>query len=130
MHAGEAERIWILHKEHVDLLVTDIIMPGRDGKQLSEILRRDRPDMKVLFMSGYDDELLSQHDVFDDKPEFIPKPFTVDGLAGKIRQVLDSHAAPVAEHPLRSGSDVSEWASTEWAPRISRTPLAFIESSE
>ncbi|MFH1865262.1 MAG: ATP-binding protein [Candidatus Eisenbacteria bacterium] len=113
MHAGEAERIWILHKEHVDLLVTDIIMPGRDGKQLSEILRRDRPDMKVLFMSGYDDELLSQHDVFDDKPEFIPKPFTVDGLAGKIRQVLDSHAAPVAERPLRSGSDISEWAGTE-----------------
>ncbi len=89
-HAGEAERLWILRKNDVDLLLTDIIMPGRDGKELSKELLADRPDMRVLFMSGYDDALLTRHDVFDDRPEFIPKPFTVDALAGKVREVLDA----------------------------------------
>ena len=89
-HAGDAERLWILRKNDVDLLLTDIVMPGRDGKQLSRALLEDRPDLRVLFMSGYDDELLTRHDVFDDRPEFIPKPFTVDALAGKVREVLDS----------------------------------------
>lgn len=89
-HAGDAERIWILHKEHVDLLVTDVIMPGRDGKELSEVLRQDRPDMRILFMSGYDDDLLSCHDVLDGGHAFIPKPFTVDSFAGKVREVLDA----------------------------------------
>jgi CheY-like chemotaxis protein len=94
--AGEAERMWILKKNDVDLLVTDIIMPGRDGKELSDVLRKDRPDLKVLYMSGYDDDLLGKHAVLDDSVNFIPKPFTVDGLAHKVRHVLD---APVDSPP-------------------------------
>ena len=89
-HADAAERIWTERKADVDLLVTDVIMPGPDGKQLSDTLREERPEMRVLFMSGYDDELLSRHDVYEGGPDFIPKPFTVDGLAGKVRQVLDA----------------------------------------
>ena len=101
-NAGEAERIWILRSQDVDLLLTDIIMPGRNGKELSEVLRKDRPDMRVLFMSGYDDDLLSRHDVFEDRPNFLPKPFTVDGLAGKVRQVLDAEAPSIAEPNQRT----------------------------
>jgi len=112
-HAGEAERIWILRKDDVDLLVTDIIMPGKDGKQLAKILRKDRPDLKILFMSGYDDALLSKHDVFDDKLEFLPKPFTVDGLAEKVRQVLDTPAPPAAENPPEAAPLDSEWECAE-----------------
>jgi two-component system, cell cycle sensor histidine kinase and response regulator CckA len=88
-HADAACEIWRERKQDVDLLVTDIIMPGRDGKQLSQTLRKDRPDMRVLFMSGYDDQLLSEHDVFDDRPDFIPKPFAVETFALKVREVLD-----------------------------------------
>jgi len=112
-HAGEAERIWILRKDDVDLLVTDIIMPGKDGKQLAAILRKDRPDMKVLFMSGYDDALLSRHDVFEDKLEFIPKPFTVDGLASKVRRVLDTPAPPAGDGPPRPAPSDTEWTGAE-----------------
>jgi signal transduction histidine kinase/CheY-like chemotaxis protein len=111
-HSGDAERKWILCKNDVDLLVTDIIMPGKDGKELATILRADRPDMRVLFMSGYDDELLSRHDVFEDKLEFIPKPFTVDGLASKVRQVLDAPGPVVDDAPPELPSE-SEWDGAE-----------------
>jgi signal transduction histidine kinase/CheY-like chemotaxis protein len=89
-HADAAAEIWNDRKLDVDLLVTDIIMPGRDGKQLSEALRAERPDIRVLFMSGYDDQLLSEHDVFENRPDFIPKPFAVETFACKVREVLDA----------------------------------------
>ncbi len=89
-HADAAEAIWASRKADVDLLLTDIIMPGKDGKQLSQLLSDDRPDMPILFMSGYDDALLNEHDVSGDKSNFIPKPFSVDALAGKVREMLDA----------------------------------------
>ncbi|MBN2565581.1 MAG: response regulator [Candidatus Eisenbacteria bacterium] len=89
-HADAAHEIWNRRKRDVDLLVTDIIMPGQDGKRLSQILTSEKPDMRVLFMSGYDDQLLSEHDVFEDRPDFIPKPFAVEAFACKVREVLDS----------------------------------------
>jgi signal transduction histidine kinase len=89
-HADAARKIWEDRKKDVDLLVTDIIMPGQDGKQLSRALRSERPDIRVLFMSGYDDQLLSEHDVFEDRPDFIPKPFAVETFACKVREVLDA----------------------------------------
>jgi FixJ family two-component response regulator len=89
-------------------------MPGRNGKELSEVLRKDRPDMRVLFMSGYDDDLLSRHDVFEDRPNFLPKPFTVDGLASKVRQVLDADA-PSVDHR-------SKQTRTNSAPALTPAP--------
>jgi two-component system cell cycle sensor histidine kinase/response regulator CckA len=89
-HADAAREIWNERKQDVDLLVTDIIMPGQDGKQLSQILKSERPDMRVLFMSGYDNQLLSEHDVFEDHSDFIPKPFAVESFACKVREVLDA----------------------------------------
>jgi signal transduction histidine kinase/ActR/RegA family two-component response regulator len=88
-HAEEARGIWHKRMREIDILVTDVIMPGMDGKRLAEHLRRDRPDMPVLFMSGYDNDLLDQHDVFDDRSNFLPKPFTVEGFASRVREVLD-----------------------------------------
>lgn len=98
-NAEAAEVIWNARKEDIDLLVTDVIMPGRDGKRLAEQLRRERPELCVLFMSGYDDALLTSHAVFEDDTEFLPKPFSVDGLAGKVRHVLDAHSASPAQVP-------------------------------
>jgi two-component system cell cycle sensor histidine kinase/response regulator CckA len=91
-NAEDARVIWNKSMRDIDVLVTDVIMPGMDGKRLAEHLRRDRPDMPVLFMSGYDDELLDRHDVFDDRSDFIPKPFTVEGFSTKLRQILDRHS--------------------------------------
>ncbi len=99
-HAEDAEAIWTKRKNDVDLLVTDIIMPGLDGKRLAEQLRGERPELRVLFMSGYDCALLSNHDVFEDETEFLPKPFTVDGFAGKVRHVLDARSATPLRIPV------------------------------
>jgi two-component system cell cycle sensor histidine kinase/response regulator CckA len=89
-HPEAAQQIWSSRKDDVDLLVTDVIMPGMDGRRLSQKLLVDCPDIRVLFMSGYDDQLLDEHEIFDGRFEFIPKPFTVDGLACKVREVLDA----------------------------------------
>jgi CheY-like chemotaxis protein len=99
-HAEDAEAIWTKRKNDVDLLVTDVIMPGLDGKRLAEQLRGDRSELRVLFMSGYDCALLSRHDVFEDETEFLPKPFTVDGFAKKVRRVLDAGSVIPLQVPV------------------------------
>jgi len=101
-HAEEAREVWHKRMRDIDLLVTDVIMPGMDGRRLSEYLRRDRPDMPVLFISGYDDALLNQHEVYsDDRSDFMAKPFTVDGFNAKVREVLDGRPKPaMAGHSL------------------------------
>jgi signal transduction histidine kinase/ActR/RegA family two-component response regulator len=99
-HAEDAEAIWTKRKSDVDLLVTDIIMPGLDGKRLAEQLHGERPELRVLFMSGYDCALLSRHDVFEGETEFLPKPFTVDGFAEKVRHVLDAQSAMPLQIPV------------------------------
>jgi two-component system cell cycle sensor histidine kinase/response regulator CckA len=74
----------------IDLLVTDVVMPGMSGSELAEILSTKRPTTRVLFMSGYTDEAIVHHGVLDGVAEFIGKPFTPRELAHKIRGVLES----------------------------------------
>jgi len=71
-----------------DLLITDVVMPGMSGAALVERLRRRQPDLKVLFMSGYTDNAIVHHSVLDSGTPFIQKPFSLQGMAEKIRQVL------------------------------------------
>jgi FixJ family two-component response regulator len=73
----------------IDLLVTDVVMPGMGGRELAEILTEARPTTRVLFMSGYTDEAIVHHGVLDGEAEFIGKPFTPQELASKIRSVLE-----------------------------------------
>lgn len=71
-----------------DLLLTDVVMPGMSGRVLSDRLRKTRPDLKVLFMSGYTDSMIMQHGVLDPGTPFIQKPFSRHDLAQKIAGLL------------------------------------------
>lgn len=73
----------------VDLLLTDVVMPQMNGKALFESLAVERPDMKVLFMSGYTENVIAHRGVLDEGVEFIQKPFAVSALRSKVRQVLE-----------------------------------------
>ena len=73
----------------LDLLLTDVVMSGASGPQLARQLTVMRPSLRVLFMSGYTDNAIVHHGVLQEGTDFLPKPFTADSLAFKVREVLD-----------------------------------------
>jgi len=78
------------HKGPVHLLLTDVVMPGMGGKEIASRLTVPRPEMKVLFMSGYTGNALAQQGTLDETVGFIQKPWTPEGLCEKIRAVLSA----------------------------------------
>jgi PAS domain S-box-containing protein len=74
----------------VDLLLTDVIMPGMNGKELYEIIKSMRPGIKVLFMSGYTSNIIGQQGIIGDNVNFIQKPFSLQALSESIRKAIDS----------------------------------------
>jgi PAS domain S-box-containing protein len=78
------------HGDDIDLLVTDVVMPAMDGRELAEAARRERPALRVLYISGYTDDAVLRHGVQQNDVAFIEKPFRIHTLAGKVRQVLDA----------------------------------------
>jgi PAS domain S-box-containing protein len=87
----EALRLCAAHEQPIQLVLTDVVMPETSGKEVADRLRTLRPEIKVLFMSGYTDEAIVHHGVLDAKVEFIQKPFTPVALARKVREVIDSN---------------------------------------
>jgi PAS domain S-box-containing protein len=90
--AGGSEALAVLerHTGPVHLLLTDVIMPGMNGKELYEILAQRRPGLKVLYMSGYTDDVIAGQGLLEEGTHLIQKPFTVRDLPAKVRQLLDS----------------------------------------
>ena len=86
---NEALLICEQEKEPIHLILVDVVMPGMSGRTLAERLALIHPEMKVLYMSGYTDNAIVHHGVLEEGIEFIQKPFTTDGLAKKVREVLD-----------------------------------------
>jgi len=86
---GDALLICEQHQTPVHLMLTDVVMPGMSGHQLAKRLKSLQPEMKVLYMSGYTDNTIVQHGVLVEGVNYISKPFTVDALARKVREVLD-----------------------------------------
>jgi two-component system cell cycle sensor histidine kinase/response regulator CckA len=82
------------HPGPIALVVTDVIMPGRNGRELAAELSRRRPALRVLYMSGYTDEVIARQGILERGVAFLPKPFAPVGLAAKVREVLDGAAAP------------------------------------
>jgi len=88
--AGEALAAIERYQEPIHLVVTDVIMPGgMGGGELVSKLSSVRPGMKVLFMSGYTDDVIGARGIVDPDLQFLQKPFTPDALARKVREVLD-----------------------------------------
>jgi len=86
----EALRLLEHYKEPVHLMITDVVMPGMSGRTLAERFDRTRLRMKVLYMSGYTDDVVVRHGVLDEGMPFLGKPFTGVELIRKVREVLDS----------------------------------------
>ena len=74
----------------IDLLVTDVGLPGLNGRQLAEIARQHRPGLKVLFMTGYAEKAEEREHFLDTATDMVPKPFTIDVLANKIRNMINA----------------------------------------
>src|SRR5918993_842127 len=86
----QALEIAARHRGRIHLLLTDVVMPGFNGRMLSERLIATRPETRVLFMSGYSDDDILRHGVKKATAHFIQKPFSVDALVHKIRETLNS----------------------------------------
>jgi PAS domain S-box-containing protein len=92
-HGAEALQLSRGFAGHIDLLVTDMVMPQMSGRELAAQLSPERPDMKILYMSGYTEEAIVRHGVLDPGTSFLEKPFTPDSLAQRIRELLDPKGA-------------------------------------
>jgi FixJ family two-component response regulator len=74
----------------LQLLITDVIMPGMNGKELANYLTSKQPSLKCLFLSGYTADIIGPHGILEEGIHFVQKPFTMDTLAIKIREALTS----------------------------------------
>jgi PAS domain S-box-containing protein len=80
--------------DDIDLVLTDVIMPGINGKELYERLREHRSDLAVLYMSGYSEQVLTPHGVLHEDTPFLAKPFSMDALLRRVGEVLESRGNP------------------------------------
>ena len=105
LEAANSTEAFVLEKGHaseIHLLLTDVILPGMNGKVLSERLRVLRPKLKVLFISGYTADAIARRGVLERDVAYLAKPFSPDALAAKIREVL----VDVATSPQNEGGDL------------------------
>jgi CheY-like chemotaxis protein len=93
--AGPAEALEVCasHRGRIDVLLSDVVMPGLSGPELAREVVALRPEIRTLFMSGYTDEALAQHGVLEADVAFIEKPFTPKALAQRVRDLVEERKA-------------------------------------
>ncbi len=98
--AQQALELARCHAGPIDLLLTDVVMPGMNGRELADRIAQFRPDVRLLFMSGYSDDTVLQRGVEASTVEFIQKPFTLPGLVIRVQSVLAGGrpVPPALEH--------------------------------
>jgi two-component system, cell cycle sensor histidine kinase and response regulator CckA len=89
-HGRDAIRVAEEHSEKIDLMLTDVIMPGMTGREVAEKVQAARPDMRVLYVSGYTDNIIAERGMLAPGTAFLQKPFSPTHLAAKVREVLDA----------------------------------------
>jgi DNA-binding NtrC family response regulator len=77
------------HKGPIHLVVSDVVMPGMKGPEVAKKISETRPDVRVLFMSGYSDAAVVHHGILGADNSFIEKPFGLENMAKKVREILD-----------------------------------------
>lgn len=87
----DTRRICEGHEGRINLMLTDVVMPGANGRELAQMVAPLQPEMKVLYMSGYTDDAIVQHGALSADTPFLQKPFTPATLARKVREVLDKN---------------------------------------
>jgi two-component system cell cycle sensor histidine kinase/response regulator CckA len=95
LEAGNGEEALMAASAHgapIDLLLTDMMLPRMTGRDVAESLRREYPNMKVVYISGYTDDESVRSGEFPPGSKFLQKPFTLTGLTGKVREALDAPA--------------------------------------
>jgi DNA-binding response OmpR family regulator len=92
-HGVDALRVAERHTDEIHLMVTDVVMPHMSGRQLAERLSSARPNMKILFMSGYTDQAIMHRELTPGAP-FLQKPFAPAALARRVRNILDEQEVP------------------------------------
>ncbi|MEJ2056020.1 MAG: response regulator [Calditrichaceae bacterium] len=85
----EAMRISKQYPDKIDILISDVIMPDMNGRELAENIQTERPEIKCLFMSGYTANVIAHRGIIDEGVDFIQKPFSLNSFGKKIREVLD-----------------------------------------
>jgi CheY-like chemotaxis protein len=89
-NGAEALRVYEAHAEDIDLVLTDVVMPEMGGHELIERLRQRHPEVRVLFMSGYAERALTNDGSIPAGTGYLEKPFTVETLMRRLREVLDA----------------------------------------
>jgi PAS domain S-box-containing protein len=87
---GDALRLAAGRDGAIDLVITDVVMPGMPGPELAQRLETSQPRLRVLYMSGYAHDTMARHGVNEERVSFLAKPFTPDELARRVREVLDT----------------------------------------
>ena len=95
LQASDAESALEIARRHpgrLDMLLTDVVMPGLSGPELARRLTPSRPGLRVLYVSGYPDEAMASQGLLEPDASFLQKPFTPETLARRVREILDTGA--------------------------------------
>ena len=86
----EALEVAQAHQGPIDLLLTDVVMPKMNGRELAQELARRIPDIKVLYASGYTENIIAHHGVLKEGVRFLPKPYTLNSLGRAVHDALEA----------------------------------------
>ena len=89
----EAIRKYQEHGDSIDMLILDVMLPGRNGSEVYDVIKSDRPDIKVLFISGYTDDIITADGISDDNLQFLSKPIDAEELLAIVMANMESRDA-------------------------------------